>query len=256
MKKELFGIYIIWYREIKKFFRDRPRIIGSIAQPAIFLLVLGSGLASSFQIFGGGGGKEFLSFMFPGIIAMTVLFTAFFSAMSIVWDREFGFLKEVLISPVSRTSIVIGKNLGGSTVAMIQGLIILIFAPIIKIQISWMSVLKLIPVTFLVAMSISSIGIALAARLRSMQAFQVLTNFILMPMFFLSGALFPLLNAPEWMKYIAMANPLSYGVDMMRTVVIGSTALQMYPVYLDIAVTAGVVVVMSILGIALFNRED
>ena len=256
MKKELLGVYIIWLREVKKFFRDKPRIIGSIAQPAIFLLVLGSGLASSFQIFGGGGGKEFLSFMFPGIIAMTVLFTAFFSAMSIVWDREFGFLKEVLVAPVSRTSIVIGKNLGGSTVAMIQGLIILLFAPIIKIQLSWLSILKLIPITFLVAMSISSIGIALAAKLRSMQAFQVLTNFILMPMFFLSGALFPLLNAPVWMKYIARANPLSYGVDMMRTIVIGKTPLQLHPVYVDIAVTAGFMIIMSALGIFLFSRED
>ena len=256
MKKELIGIYTIWLRDVKKFFRDRPRIIGSIAQPALFLFVLGAGLASSFQIFGGGGGEEFLSFIFPGIIAMTVLFTSFFSAMSIVWDREFGFLKEVLVSPISRTSIVIGKNLGGSTVALIQGLIVLAFAPILRIPISFISVLILIPVTFLVAMSISSFGIALAARLRSMQAFQVLTNFILMPMFFLSGALFPLVNAPQWMVFLARINPLSYGVDLMRTTVLGSSELSLFPAYISLLVVIGIIVVMTFVGILLFSKQD
>ncbi len=256
MRKEFLGVYTIWLRDVKKFFRDRPRIIGSIAQPALFLFVLGSGLASSFKLFGGGGGQEFLTFMFPGIISMTVLFTAFFNAMSIVWDREFGFLKEVLVSPISRTSIVIGKNLGGSTVAMIQGLIILAFAPVIKVKLSLISFFKLIPATFLAAMAISSFGIALAARLKSMQAFQVLTNFILMPMFFLSGALFPIINAPQWLNFVARINPLSYSVDMLRTIILGKTITQMHPLYIDILVTVGVIVVLSSVGIVLFNKQD
>ncbi len=256
MRKELLGVYTIWLRDIKKFFRDRPRIIGSIAQPALFLFVLGSGLASSFQLFGGGGGQQFLAFMFPGIISMTVLFTAFFSAMSIVWDREFGFLKEVLVSPISRTSIVVGKNLGGSTVAMIQGLIILAFAPIVKININIISILKLVPATFLAAMAVSSFGIALAAKLKSMQAFQVLTNFILMPMFFLSGALFPLTNAPQWLKFLARINPLSYSVDMLRTIIIGKNITQLHPLNIDILVTLGITAVMSAIGIILFNLQD
>ena len=256
MIKELLGIYTIWLRDVKKFFRDKPRIIGSIAQPAIFLFVLGSGLASSFQIFGGGGGKNFLNFMFPGIIAMTVLFTSFFNAMSIIWDREFGFLKEVLVSPISRTSIVIGKNFGGSTIAMIQGTVILVFAPLLKIPIHIIAVLKIIPITFLVAMSISSLGIALAARLKSMQAFQVLTNFLLMPMFFLSGALFPLVNAPKWMEIIARVNPLSYGVDAMRTIIMGNTIMQLHPIYIDLIVVSAIIIVMTSVGIALFNKQD
>lgn len=258
--KELLGIYIIWLRDVKKFFRDKPRIFGSIAQPAIFLFVLGSGLASSFSIFGGtggsAGGKEFLNFMYPGIISMTVLFTSFFNAMSIVWDREFGFMKEVLIAPVSRASIVIGKNLGGATMAIIQGAIILVFAPLLKIQISWISVLKLIPIMFIVAMSISSLGVALAARLKTMQGFQVITNFLLMPMFFLSGALFPLTNAPKWMVVISRINPVTYGVDAMRSTIINIPQLQLYPLYLDLLILTGIIIVMTFVGIILFNRPD
>jgi len=258
MIRELLGIYIIWLRDVKKFFRDRPRIFGSIAQPAIFLFVLGSGLASSFKVFGGGGtgGKEFLNFMYPGIISMTVLFTSFFNAMSIVWDREFGFMKEVLIAPVSRASIVIGKNLGGATMAMIQGAIILVFAPLLKIQITWISVLKLIPIMFIVAMAISSLGVAVAARLKTMQGFQMITNFLLMPMFFLSGALFPLTNAPKWMDVIAKINPVTYGVDAMRSTIINIPALQLHPIYIDLLILTGIIVVMTFVGIILFNRPD
>ena len=254
--KELTGIYIIWLRDVKKFFRDKPRIIGSLAQPAIFLFILGSGLAISFQVFGGGGGKEYLEFMFPGIIGMTILFTSFFSAMSIIWDREFGFLKEVLVSPLSRTSIVIGKNLGGSTVAMIQGSIILIFSPILKIPITVVSILKLLPIMFLTAMVISSLGITLAARLKTMQGFQVLTNFILMPMFFLSGALFPLVDLPKWMAYLVIINPLSYGIDAMRTVMLGNSYLQLYPLYINIIVLSAIIIVITFIGILLFNKQE
>ena len=255
--KELVGIYIIWLRDLKRFFRDKPRIIGSIAQPAIFLFILGSGLASSFKIFGGGnGGDDFLHFMFPGIIGMTVLFTSFFSAVSIVWDREFGFLKEILVSPVSRTSIVIGKILGGSTLAMIQGAVILIFAPFLKIPVTFGSILKLIPIMFLTAASISSLGIVLASKLKTMQSFQVITNFILMPMFFLSGAMFPLINVPKWMTIIAKINPLLYGVDAMRFAMLNDTTTQLYPLYIDIIVMVTITIVASIAGIVFFNTQE
>ena len=222
----------------------------------LFLFVLGSGLASSFQVFGGGGGQEFLRFMFPGIIGMTVLFTSFFSAMSIIWDREFGFLKEVLVSPISRASIVIGKNLGGSTIALIQGAIIIVFSPLVNVGITFISVLKLLPVMFLVASSVSSMGIALAARLKTMQGFQVLTNFILMPMFFLSGALFPLVNLPQWMVFVTRINPLSYGIDAMRFVLLEDKALQAFPLYVDLTVTASFAFVMTVLAIFLLSRQD
>jgi len=256
LKKELIGVYTIWLRDIKRYYRDKPRIIGSFAQPILFLFVLGTGIASSFSVFGGGGGRDFLNFMFPGIVGMTVLFTSFFSAMSIVWDREFGFLREVLITPISRTSIVAGKILGGSTIAMIQGTIVLLFSPLLKIPITFAIFFKVIGIMFLVAMTIATIGIVLASVIKSMQAFQVITNFLLMPMFFLSGALFPLNNTLKWMNVVSKANPLSYGIDAMRTVILNNPALQLYPLWLDIVVLASVTVVLSLLGAFLFSRQE
>jgi len=255
LKKELIGVYIIWLRDIKRYFRDKPRIIGSFAQPVLFLFVLGTGIASSLGFKGGGGG-DYLNFMFPGIVGMTVLFTSFFSAMSIVWDREFGFLREVLVAPISRTSIVAGKILGGSTIAMIQGAIILLFAPLLKIPITFTVFFKVTGIMFLVAMTITTLGIVLASKMKSMQAFQVITNFLLMPMFFLSGALFPLNNTVKWMNVISKANPLSYGIDAMRTIILDNPALQLYPIWLDIVVLVSVTVVMSVLGAFLFNRQE
>jgi ABC-2 type transport system permease protein len=256
LKKELAGIYTVWLRDLKRYLRDRPRMIGSFAQPVLFLFVLGTGIASSFSVFGGGGGEKFLDFMFPGIIGMTVLFTSFFSAMSIVWDREFGFLREILVAPISRTSIVAGKLLGGSTIAMIQGSIILMLGPLIGIPIDFLIFFKVLGVMFLVAMVISGMGIMLASVIKSMQAFQVITNFLLMPMFFLSGALFPLNQTVEWMNVVSKANPLSYGIDAMRFALLGDVSLQLYPMWLDILVLSFLIVAFSVTGAFLFNRQD
>ena len=256
MKRELNGIYTVWLRDIKRYYRDKPRIIGSFAQPILFLFVLGTGIASSFSVFGGGGGEDFLNFIFPGIIGMTVLFTSFFSAMSIVWDREFGFLREILVAPISRTSIVIGKLLGGSTIAIFQGSIIMIFSPLLKVPITFIMVLKVLGVMFLLAMTISTMGIILASVIKSMQAFQVITNFLLMPMFFLSGALFPLNNTIMWMNIVSKINPLSYGIDAMRFVMLNDPALQLHPLWLNIAVMIFLIVVFSISGTFLFSRQD
>jgi ABC-2 type transport system permease protein len=256
LKKELTGVYTLWLRDIKRYFRDKPRIIGSFAQPILFLFVLGTGIASSFSVFGGGGGEDFLNFMFPGIVGMTVLFTSFFSAMSIVWDREFGFLREILVAPVSRTSIVVGKLLGGSTIAMIQGSIILLFAPFLRIPITFVIFFKELGIMFLVAMTISTMGIILASVIKSMQAFQVITNFLLMPMFFLSGALFPLNQTVKWMNIVSKINPLSYGVDAMRFVLLNDASLQLYPLWLDIIILVFLIVVLSVTGGFLFNRQE
>jgi len=256
LKKELTGVYTVWLRDIKRYYRDKPRIIGSFAQPILFLFVLGTGIASSFSAFGGGGGKDFLNFMFPGIVGMTVLFTSFFSAMSIVWDREFGFLREILVAPISRTSIVVGKLLGGSTIALFQGAIILLFSPLLKIPITFTIFFKVSGIMFLVAMTISAMGIMLASVIKSMQAFQVITNFLLMPMFFLSGALFPLNSTVRWMNVVSKINPLSYGIDAMRTVILNNPSLQLYPLWLDIAVLISVTIIVSVLGSILFSRQD
>jgi ABC-2 type transport system permease protein len=256
LKKELNAVYTVWLRDIKRYYRDKPRIIGSFAQPILFLFVLGTGIASSFSTFGGGGGKDFLDFMFPGIVGMTVLFTSFFSAMSIVWDREFGFLREILVAPISRTSIVVGKLLGGSSIAMFQGAIILLFSPFLKIPITFAIFFQVLVIMFLVAMTISAMGIILASVIKSMQAFQVITNFLLMPMFFLSGALFPLNNTVRWMNVVSKINPLSYGIDAMRTVILKNPAFQLYPLWLDIVVMLSITVIVSVLGSILFNRQD
>lgn len=258
---DLIGVYTIWLRDIKRFWRDKSRIVGSIAQPTLFLFVLGTGLSAGFskafsRVPQGGsilGGKSYITFMYPGIIGMTVLFTGIFSAVSIIWDREFGFLKEVLVAPISRWSVAIGKALGGSTVAMTQGSIMLVFAPFVGVELTPLIVIKLIPLMFLVSFAMTSTGIVIAARMKSMEGFQVIMNFILMPMFFLSGALFPVRGLPEWMDVLVKLDPLSYGVDIMRYVVIG---VNQYPVGRDLIVISAFSVVMITLAVLQFGKQE
>ena len=202
------AVYIIWYRDLLRFWRDRARIVASLAQPLLFLLIFGTGLSSA--IAGSGqatGPVDYVQFMFPGIIGMAVLFAAVFGAMSIVWDREFGFLKEVLVAPIDRSAVAIGKSLGGATQAMIQGLILLVLAPLVGVKLTIESVLLLVPFVFLLAFALSAMGVALASRMKSMQGFQIVMNFLMMPMFFLSGALFPLGNLPTWLAVLTRLNP-------------------------------------------------
>jgi ABC-2 type transport system permease protein len=218
------GVYIIWYRDVLRYWRDRARLVSSLGQPLLFLIVFGSGLTASL---GAGLTKElgevsYVRFLFPGIVAMAVLFTAVFSAISVVWDREFGFLREVLVAPLSRAAVVLGKALGGSTVAMFQGAILLILAPILGVSLDPLLVLKLLVLMFLTAFALTSMGILIAARLQSMEAFQMIMNFLIMPMFFLSGAFFPLKGLPGWMSVITRLDPVAYGVDPMRRLLLGA----------------------------------
>jgi ABC-2 type transport system permease protein len=223
------AIYIIWYRDVLRYWRDRTRLVASLAQPLLFLVVFGTGLSSALQGAGGGfgaggggapAGFTYTQFIFPGIIGMSVLFSAIFAAMSIVWDREFGFLKEVLVAPIDRSAVAIGKALGGATQAMVQGLVLLVLAPVIGVQLTVMSVIALVPLVFVLAFALSSMGVAIASRMRSMQGFQVVMNFLMMPMFFLSGALFPLNGLPDWMGVLTRIDPASYGIDPLRRVVL------------------------------------
>jgi ABC-2 type transport system permease protein len=213
------GIYVIWLREFKRFWRDTARRIGAIAQPLLYLFLLGTGMQSAFKVFGGGTTK-YVIFMFPGILGMTVLFTAVFSAISIVWDREFGFLKEVLVSPIPRSSVALGKIVGGATTAVIQGMIFLIlafFPMFFGFSLSTLyKVLILIPIILLLALGLTSLGVAIAARMHSFEGFPIVMNFILMPLFFLSGAFFPLQGLPSWMEVLTKIDPLTYGVDALR----------------------------------------
>lgn len=221
------AIYIIWYRDVLRFWRDRSRLVAAFAQPILYLAIFGTGLSSALSgggAFGGGGGFDYTQFIYPGIIGMTVLFGSIFSAMSIVWDREFGFLKEVLVAPIDRSAVAIGKSLGGATQAMVQGLILLILAPLVGVKLTLTTVLILIPFTFVLAFALSALGVAIASRMRSMQGFQVVMNFLMMPIFFLSGALFPLgQGLPDWMKVLTTIDPAAYGVDPIRRIVLEGT---------------------------------
>jgi ABC-2 type transport system permease protein len=208
---------MVWRRELIRFSRNRIRIVTSLMQPVLFLFVLGSGLGGITA--GVTGHFNFKTFMFPGVLAMAVLFTAIFSAISIVWDREFGFLREMLVAPVRRSSLVIGKALGGATVATGQGIVMLCLAGLVHVPYSPVLILTLIGELALLAFALTAFGVMAASRMQEVESFQVVMQFFVLPMFFLSGAFFPLSNIPIWLRALAVVDPLSYGVDPMRRAV-------------------------------------
>ena len=214
------GVYTIWYRDILRFWHDKMRMIGSITFPLLFLFVFGSGLSARMGVLG--PGVDFTQFIFPGIIGMTVLMSSFMAGVSVVWDREFGFLKEVLVAPISRASVAVGKTLGSATVALLQGMLILLFAPLIGVSLSVGTVLTLLPLMFLLAASLGSLGVLLATRIRSMEAFQATMQMLMFPMVFLSGAFFPLQELPAWMNALVKINPATYGIAPIRQVILGA----------------------------------
>ncbi|HET9093130.1 MAG TPA: ABC transporter permease, partial [Acidimicrobiales bacterium] len=194
---DLRGIWVVWHRELLRFSRDRTRMITSLVQPVLFLFVLGTGLSTIART--SDIGVSFKTFMFPGIIGMTVLFTAVFSAISIVWDREFGFLREMLVAPVARWAIVLGKCLGGASVATAQGIVFLALAGAVGVPYNPLMLLAIIGEMALMAFTLTGFGVLLASRMQQMQSFQVVVQFFVMPMFFLSGAMFPLVGLPAWL---------------------------------------------------------
>lgn len=224
---ELRGIYTVWLRELIRFGRDRPRRIASLIPPVLFLFVLGTGVATTFKRF------SYLPFVFPGIIGMSVLFTSIFAGASVVWDREFGFLKEVLVAPVSRWAVAVGRALGGSTGAVLQASAFLLIAPIVGVKLTLTSVLLAILFIFALSFSITAFGIALAARMSTTEGFMMVTRLFTTPVFLLSGALFDMSSFPPWLGFLAALNPFAYGVDALRFIISGIHAR---PVSLDIAV--------------------
>lgn len=207
-------IYILWLRQLKRYLRSKARIIGSLAQPILFLVALGFGFGPIYQKAGGG---NYIQFLVAGIVAMSVLFTAMFSGIEIIWDKQFGFLKETLVAPVSRLEIMIGRTLGGATVAIIQGIIVFFISLLIGFKPVNILYLPLaIVFMFLIALLFTALGTVIASLLEDMQGFQLIMNFVIMPIFFLSGALFPLQGLPEPIQIAARINPLSYGVDGLR----------------------------------------
>lgn len=251
MRAALMGIYTLWLRDITRFLRDKPRIISSSVQPLLWLFILGLGLSTAFVK---GGDPRYLRFIYPGIISMSVLFTAIFSAVSIIWDREFGFLKEVLVAPIPRWSVVVGRALGGSTVAVLQGAIILLFAPMAGVSFTVVQLVQAFVIMFVIAFSMTSFGILIAARMHTHEGFQVVVNFILLPMFFLSGAMFPTNKGlPIWMDTLVRLNPLGYGVDALRQTLVG---IQINPLWMDLTVVIGFGALVLIAGVWYFERTE
>jgi ABC-2 type transport system permease protein len=243
-------IYTIWLRNMKRFIRSKSRIVGSIAMPLFFLLFLGVGLNSVVDL--PGLGESYIAFLIPGMVAMSVLFTSVFSGIQIIWDKQFGFLKETLVAPVSRLEIMSGQTLGGATTAVIQGSLILVLSMFVGFPL-------LNPVGFLIALafmvligiSFTAFGIAIASRMEDMTGFQLIMNFVVFPIFGLSGALFPISSLPAWMVPLTLLDPLTYGVEGIRYGLTGVS--QINPLVCG-AVIGGFTLVMTILGAYLFRK--
>jgi ABC-2 type transport system permease protein len=217
LRQDFRAVKVVWQRELIRFVSDRARIFTALLQPVLFLFVLGTGLSALAS--GGSGGVNLRTFMFPGVLSMALLFTAAFSAGSIVWDREFGFLREMLVAPVRRGAIVIGKCLGGATVAAGQGVVFLTLAGLVDVPYSPVLMITLVAELLLLAFTLTAFGLMAAARIRSMQSFMAIVQMFLLPMFFLSGALYPLSNLPTWLRALTRIDPLTYAVDPMRRAV-------------------------------------
>jgi ABC-2 type transport system permease protein len=243
------AIYILWLRELKRYVRSRPQVIASLAQPVLYLLVLGFGLGPVFQKAGQG---SYLQFMAPGVIAMTILFSSIFSGIALLWDRQFGFLKETLVAPVPRLHIMIGRTLGGATVATIQGCLIAIICLIAGFRpVSVAAIPQALVIMILIATVFGALGTGIGSTLQDMQGFQLIMNFMVLPIFFLSGALFPLANLPTPLAVVTRLDPLAYGVDGLRAVLLGASY---FGVALDVTVLAIVAVAFLMLGARQFSR--
>ena len=246
----------LWQREIVRFYRQRARVVGVIASPLIFWLVLGSGFAHSFQSSNnsGGGSGHYLGYFFPGSIAMIVLFTAIFSMMSLIQDRNEGFLLSVLAAPASRSAIVLGKVLGGATLAAIQGIVFLVFAPLVGIHPTFASTALSVLAIVMISFELTALGFAIAWPMDSPQAFHAIVNIILLPLWMLSGALFPASGATGWLRLIMRLNPLSYGVDALRNALFPAVATS-FSLATNLAVTIGFCALSFAASWAIVNRR-
>jgi ABC-2 type transport system permease protein len=243
------AILMLVQRDLTRFFRERAQLYGSMARTIVWLFILGAGLRGSVTV---PGNISYLKFVFPGQLAMAVIFASLQSAISVIFDREFGFLKEILVAPVPRSSIVIGKAMAGATIATVQGTILFIFAPVVGIWPSPLTILTSILIMLLVGLGLTGVGILLAAKLTSFEGFGTINNFIVLPLYLTSGAQFPISRAPEWLQSLARLNPLTYAVDLLRGVIVG---VWIYNAAFDFAVLAIFAIVVLSVATYTFGRQ-
>jgi len=249
-------IYVICVREFTKFFREKSRLLGTLARPVLWLFVVGNGMNSLIRPH---VGFSYLQFIFPGMIGMTILFSSIFSSISIVWDREFGFMKEMLVAPISRVSIVIGKAISGTLISVAQAIIILVLTPFLGIHLTLAQFTEVVLVALLVSFSITSLGILIAARLTSFDGFNIIMNFLVMPMLFLSGAMYPVTSMPPALRHLTQINPLTYGVDAFKHVLLRSATPPLgpeFPLALDLFIVTAISAVMLTLAALSFRKKD
>ena len=253
-------IWVIAYRELLRFVQDRPRMFSSFSMPIIFLIIFGAGFGRLIgQMM---PGVDYIQFMYPGILAMTVLMTSVMSGVSIVWDREFGFLKEVLVSPLSRSGVLVGKAVGAATISIIQGVIMLVLAPIVNVPINLGTVLALLPLLLILSLALSGLGLLIGARMRSQQGFQIVMQLVIFPMMFLSGIFFPVSGVATWLEVLSKLNPVTYGIDAIRQVFLGTevagvTVFGHTMGIVDSAIVVAMVgVVFLTIAIWAFNKQE
>jgi ABC-2 type transport system permease protein len=267
---ELRAIRIVWRRDLIRFVNDRIRIISTLVQPLLFLFVLGSGLQGVTST--GTHGVNLKTFIYPGILCISVMFTAMFSAASIVWDREFGFLREMMVAPVRRSSIVIGKCFGGATVAASQGVIMILLAPLVHVPYKWQLIAGIFALQLLLAFTITAFGVMIAVRIKQMQSFFGVMQMLVMPMFFISGALFPVSGLPAWLAVLNRIDPLTYAVDPMKSLVFNDISIKPVarhvlnpgvtwwgwhvPALVEVAVVAGLGLLMLAIAIWEFSTTE
>jgi ABC-2 type transport system permease protein len=258
MVRNLRAVMMVWTRDLIRLKRTPTRIVTGVAQPLLFLFVLGAGLS---HLIGqqGAGGVNYQQYLFPGILAMSVLTSSLFSAIAIVWDREFGFMREMLVAPVSRSSLVFGKALGGGSVAVVQGLILVFAAPVVGVSLTVGSFFAMVGFLLLLAFALTSFGIVVASRMQRMESFQMVMALVLQPMIFLSGAIFPLAELPPWLGVVTRLNPATYGIDAIRRVLLPQVAPLtilgwVVPLWADALITLAFGTAMLTLAVRLFAK--
>jgi ABC-2 type transport system permease protein len=249
-------IYVICMREFIKFFREKSRLLGTLARPILWLFVVGNGMSSLVRPT---AGFSYLQFIFPGMIGMTILFSSIFSSISIVWDREFGFMKEMLVAPIPRTSIVIGKAVSGTLISVAQAIIIMALIPFLGMHVSVLQFIEVVGIAVLVSFCVTSLGILIAARLTSFDGFNIIMNFLVMPMLFLSGAMYPVQAMPLVLRRMTLFNPLTYGVDAFKHVLLGTAPPPMGPEFslgLDLFLIVLLAAIMITLAAVSFRKKE